>query len=190
VGADAAASSGLSAGARLAAAAGGQQAAEAGRGEGRLGVWCTHQRRRQKGSKGPPLSAAQAVALEAIPGWRRRAACAIGAIGHRCPGSSGGWRLWLSMSSTAGGRARLVASPLLRGEKELGNWCRRQRQRCKGTKKPSLTPEQVAALEELVLGGVAAGAVGGLLPAGCGLLAAARHEQQLKINSLGKGTRY
>ncbi len=116
-----------------------------------LGVWCTQQRRRQEGSKGPPLSAAQVAALEAIPGWLRQAA---GAGGPHRPRVS--WELrqlqvaaFFEQHGRWPRRRGSKAMPLRPGEKELGNWCNNQRQRWKGTQKPPLTPEQVAALEAM-----------------------------------------
>jgi hypothetical protein len=120
-------------------------------GEGRLGVWCTQQRRRQEGSKGPPLSAAQVAALEAIPGWRRQAAGAQRPYSPQVP-----WelrRLEVATFYEQHGRlprqAGSKAMPLRPGEKVLGNWCDKQRQRKKGNRKPPLTPEQEAALKAM-----------------------------------------
>ncbi len=120
-------------------------------GEWRLGMWCTQQRRRQEGSKGPPLSAAQEAALEAIPGWRKQAAGARGPYRLRVPWEQR--RLQVAAFYEQHGRwprhTGGKAMPLRPGEKELGNWCNNQRQRRKGTQKPPLTPEQVAALEAM-----------------------------------------
>jgi hypothetical protein len=151
VGGDAAASAGLPAGTQLAAEVGGQQAGKLVEGEWRLGVWCTQQLRRQEGSKGPPLSAAQLGALEAIPGWRKQAAGARRPYIPQVP-----WeQRWLEVAAFYEQHGRLPrrtgskAMPLRPGEKELGRWCDRQRQRRKGNSRPPLTPEQVAALEAM-----------------------------------------
>ncbi len=120
-------------------------------GERRLGVWCTQQRRRQEGSKGPPLLAAQVAALEAIPGWRRQEAGTQGPHGPRVPWEQR--QLEVAAFYEQHGRfprtEASTSSPFAEREKELGTWCHRQRQRWKGQKKPPLTPEQVAALEAM-----------------------------------------
>jgi hypothetical protein len=120
-------------------------------GERRLGKWCTQQRRRQNGSKGPPLSGSQVAALEAIPGWRKQAAGT-----HRPYGPRVSWeqrRLEVVAFCAQHGRwpreRGSKALPLLPGEEELGRWCNTQRQRWKGNTSYGrpLTPEQAAALE-------------------------------------------
>ena len=113
-------------------------------GERPLGLWCTEQQRRKAGSKGPPLTVQEQAALLAIPSWgwwatkpvtkpweqRRQEVEAFYQQHGRLPRSAGG-----------------KTNPFLPGEKELGNWVDRQRQRHKGNLQPPLSAEHTAALE-------------------------------------------
>ena len=111
-------------------------------GERPLGRWCAEQRRRREGSKGPPMSPAEAAALEAIPGWVWGARPQV-----RMP-----WRKWLEqMAAFTAQHGRLPrvrgGELLLPSERELGRWCDNQRQRRKGNRAPALSAAEVAALE-------------------------------------------
>ncbi|GAB4822660.1 hypothetical protein N2152v2_009706 [Parachlorella kessleri] len=114
-------------------------------GEKERGNWCYEQRKRWKGqSLSPPQSAEQQAALAALPGWywdvedvdgerweqRRQEVVSFYQQHGRLPRKSAG-----------------KASPFLPGEKELGQWVNRQRQRYKGNIQPALSAEHVTALE-------------------------------------------
>ena len=113
-------------------------------GERPLGLWCVDQQRRKAGSKGQPLTVQEQACLASIPGW--------------------GW--WPSQRKHVPWEERLQqvqefvqqhgrlprqrarsGVPFLPGEKELGTWVYRQRQRSKGQQQPQLSAEEVAALE-------------------------------------------
>ncbi|GAB4822680.1 hypothetical protein N2152v2_009726 [Parachlorella kessleri] len=113
-------------------------------GERPLGVWCTEQQRRKAGSKGPPLTTQDRAALLAIPGWGWWATKRV----------TKPWEQWrqeveafYQRHGTLPRATARKASPLLPGEKEMGNWVDRQRQCYKGNKQPPLSAERIAALE-------------------------------------------
>ncbi len=94
------------------------------------------------GRRQPPLEPEQAEALGIIPGWRweenaswerrRSAVMAFQATHGRLPRAC----------STPG-------RPYAPSEELLGKWCYRQRLQKRGTRKPALTPGQLAALEAI-----------------------------------------
>ncbi|GAB4822670.1 hypothetical protein N2152v2_009716 [Parachlorella kessleri] len=112
-------------------------------GERELGRWVNAQRQHFKGNKQPVLSAERSTALEAIPGW---------VWDDRLP-----WELHCQqVQDFVRQHGRLPragagkSKPLLPCEKELGDWCCRQRQRFKGKgERASLSAEQQAALAAL-----------------------------------------
>jgi hypothetical protein len=113
-------------------------------GEKELGKWCVTQRQRLKGKVQPPLSAEQQAALSAIPGW----------VWESYPP----WEQQrLAVEAFVREHGRLPrqkarkAQPLQPWEKQLGQWCGRQRQRWKGNGAAApLSAEQVAALEAIL----------------------------------------
>ncbi|GAB4822672.1 hypothetical protein N2152v2_009718 [Parachlorella kessleri] len=112
-------------------------------GEGKLGVWVGLQRQHYRGNKKPALSAERIAALDVTPGW---------VWDDRLP-----WELrYQQVQDFVRQHGRLPrgmagkSKPSLPCEKELGEWCSRQRQRFKGTgERLSLSAEQQAALAAL-----------------------------------------
>jgi hypothetical protein len=131
---------------RLPRTGGGSRAQPLTAEERALGQWCNKQRQRRRGRKHySALSPAQEAALEGVPGWQWE------------PWAEE-WEQWLQevaafeqqhgrLPRCSGGT---LAAPLTREERELGDWCTKQRQRRKGHgASRALTPEQAAKLEAL-----------------------------------------
>ncbi|GAB4822687.1 hypothetical protein N2152v2_009733 [Parachlorella kessleri] len=113
-------------------------------GEQALGLWCTEQQRCKAGSKGPPLTAEERAALQAVSGWRWWASKpVIKPWEERLQDvEEFFWKHGRLPRKTAG-----KSSPFLPGEQTRGRWVNRQRQQFRGHELPALSAERIAALE-------------------------------------------